>query len=104
MHKVTINSIIIEEITLRLHPSALPLHQIWYKSKRAPFLRYFHIITNIYLISIIQGCIPHDTVILKPNMLLAIGSITKNFVATLRLKLVEEDEIAVNSIGDIPEY
>jgi CubicO group peptidase (beta-lactamase class C family) len=35
--------------------------------------------------------ISHDTVSMKPDMLFAIGSITKNMVATLTLKLVEEN-------------
>jgi D-alanyl-D-alanine carboxypeptidase len=34
--------------------------------------------------------ISHDTVSIKPDMLFAIGSITKTFVATLTLKFVEE--------------
>lgn len=34
--------------------------------------------------------ISHDTVSIKPDMLFAIGSITKNFVAALSLKLIEE--------------
>jgi D-alanyl-D-alanine carboxypeptidase len=33
--------------------------------------------------------ISHDTILMKPDMLFSIGSITKNFVASLTLKLVE---------------
>ena len=33
----------------------------------------------------------HDTVCMKPNMLFAIGSVTKNWVAALTLKLAEEN-------------
>ena len=40
--------------------------------------------------------ISHDTVSIKPDMLFAIGSITKNFVATLTLKLVEEGKLSIN--------
>lgn len=39
--------------------------------------------------------ISHDTVSIKPNMLFAIGSITKNFVATLTLKHIEEGDLAL---------
>ncbi len=39
----------------------------------------------------------HDTVAMKPHMLFATGSITKNFVATLILQLAEE---GVLSLGD----
>ena len=35
--------------------------------------------------------ISHDTISMKPSMLFSIGSVTKNFVAALTLKLVEED-------------
>ena len=37
----------------------------------------------------------HDTVSISPDMLFAIGSITKNFVATLTLKLVEEGKLSL---------
>lgn len=37
----------------------------------------------------------HDTVSISPNMLFAIGSITKNFVASLTLKLVEEGKLSL---------
>jgi len=40
--------------------------------------------------------ISHDTVSIKPDMLFAIGSITKNFVATLTLKLAEEGKLSIN--------
>ena len=39
--------------------------------------------------------ISHDTVSIKSKMLFAIGSITKNFVATLTLKLVEEGKLTL---------
>jgi len=39
--------------------------------------------------------ISHDTVNISPDMLFAIGSITKNFVATLTLKLVEEGKLSL---------
>ena len=39
--------------------------------------------------------ISHDTVSMKPDMLFSIGSITKNFVATLTLKLVEEGTLSL---------
>ena len=38
----------------------------------------------------------HDTVTIKPDMLFAIGSITKNMVATLILKLSEEGVLALD--------
>ena len=40
--------------------------------------------------------ISHDTVQIKPDMLFAIGSITKNFVATLTLKLAEEGVLSLD--------
>ena len=40
--------------------------------------------------------ISHDTVTVKPDMLFAIGSITKNIVAALTLSLVEEDVLSLN--------
>lgn len=39
--------------------------------------------------------ISHDTVAMKPDMLFAIGSITKNVVAALTLKLVEENVVSL---------
>lgn len=39
--------------------------------------------------------ISHDTVRIKPDMLFAIGSITKNIVATLTLKLAEEGKLSL---------
>ncbi|RKX25964.1 MAG: hypothetical protein DRP45_04745 [Candidatus Zixiibacteriota bacterium] len=39
--------------------------------------------------------ISHDTVNISPDMLFAIGSITKNFVATLTLKLAEEGKLSL---------
>jgi len=39
--------------------------------------------------------ISHDTVAIKPDMLFAIGSITKNILAALTLKLVEENIISL---------
>jgi len=39
--------------------------------------------------------ISHDTVGISPDMLFAIGSITKNFVATLALKLAEEGKLSL---------
>lgn len=40
--------------------------------------------------------ISHDTVSMKPEMLFSIGSITKNFVAALTLKLVEEGRLSLD--------
>jgi len=40
--------------------------------------------------------ISHDTVAMKPDMVFAIGSITKNVVAALTLKLVEENLLSLN--------
>lgn len=40
--------------------------------------------------------ISHDTVPIEPNMLFAIGSVTKNFVATLTLTLAEEDVLSLD--------
>ncbi len=40
--------------------------------------------------------ISHDTVSIKPDMLFATGSITKNFVAALTLKLIEEGKLSLN--------
>jgi D-alanyl-D-alanine carboxypeptidase len=40
--------------------------------------------------------ISHDTVSIKPDMLFAIGSVTKNIVATLTLKLAEEDLLSLD--------
>ena len=39
--------------------------------------------------------ISHEDVSMKPNMLFSIGSITKNFVAALTLKLVEEGKLSL---------
>lgn len=39
--------------------------------------------------------ISHDTVKISPDMLFAIGSVTKNFVATLTLKLAEEGKLSL---------
>ena len=39
--------------------------------------------------------ISHDTVSMKPDMLFSIGSVTKNFVAALTLKLVEEGKLSL---------
>jgi len=40
--------------------------------------------------------ISHDTVKISPDMLFAIGSVTKNFVATLTLVLVEEGKLSLD--------
>ena len=40
--------------------------------------------------------ISHDSVPIDPNMLFAVGSITKNFIATLTLKLVEEEILSLD--------
>lgn len=39
--------------------------------------------------------ISHDTISIKPDMLFAIGSITKNVIAALTLKLVEENKLSL---------
>jgi D-alanyl-D-alanine carboxypeptidase len=50
--------------------------------------------------------ISHDTVTIKPDMLFAIGSITKNFVATLTLKMAEEGKFSLDDPLSkwLPEY
>ena len=40
--------------------------------------------------------ISHDTVSMKPDMLFGIGSVTKNFVAALTLKLAEEGKLSLD--------
>jgi D-alanyl-D-alanine carboxypeptidase len=39
--------------------------------------------------------VSHDTVTMKPDMLFAVGSVTKNIVAALTLKLVEENRLSL---------
>ena len=50
--------------------------------------------------------VSYDTVSIKPDMLFAIGSITKNVVAALTLKLVEEGKLSLDDpLSDwLPEY
>lgn len=50
--------------------------------------------------------ISHDTVSIKPDMLFAIGSITKNIVATLTLKLAEDGKLTLDDPLSkwLPEY
>jgi D-alanyl-D-alanine carboxypeptidase len=50
--------------------------------------------------------ISHDTVTIKPDMLFAIGSITKNFVAALTLKLAEKGKLSLEDPLSkwLPEY
>jgi D-alanyl-D-alanine carboxypeptidase len=50
--------------------------------------------------------ISHDTIAVKTDMVFAIGSVTKNFVATLTLKLVEEGKLSLDDpISNwLPEY
>jgi D-alanyl-D-alanine carboxypeptidase len=40
--------------------------------------------------------ISHDTVSIRPEMVFAVGSITKNFVAALTLKLAEQGILSLN--------
>lgn len=40
--------------------------------------------------------ISHDTISMKPDMLFSVGSITKNFVAALTLRLVEEGTLSLD--------
>ncbi|MBN1763753.1 MAG: beta-lactamase family protein [Sedimentisphaerales bacterium] len=50
--------------------------------------------------------ISYDTVAIEPDMLFAIGSVTKNFVATLTLKLAEEQILSLDDRLSkwLPEY
>ena len=50
--------------------------------------------------------ISYDTVSIEPDMLFAIGSITKNFVAALTLKLVEQGKLSLQDPLSkwLPEY
>ena len=50
--------------------------------------------------------ISHDTVTIDPDMLFGIGSVTKNFVATLTLKLAEEQILSLDDPLSkwLPEY
>jgi D-alanyl-D-alanine carboxypeptidase len=50
--------------------------------------------------------ISHDTVAIEPDMLFAIGSVTKNVVAALTLKLVEENVLSLEDplSNWLPEY
>lgn len=52
------------------------------------------IINDDKLYTAVSG-ISHDTVSIKPDMLFAIGSVTKNVVAALTLKLVEENILSL---------
>ena len=53
------------------------------------------IVFNIDSIWVGTSGVSHDTVLMKPDMLFSIGSITKNFVAALTLKLVEEGTLSL---------
>ncbi len=53
------------------------------------------IIQDSIKFSMVSG-ISHDSVSMKPDMLFAIGSVTKNFVAALTLKLVEENKLSLD--------
>lgn len=50
--------------------------------------------------------ISHDTINIKPEMVFAIGSVTKNFVAALTLKLAEEGKLSLDDpiSSWLPEY
>ena len=50
--------------------------------------------------------VSHDTVTMKPDMLFAIGSVTKNLVAALTLKLVEENKLSLEDLISkwLPSY